>query len=165
MPIVDRPWRLSLSPPFSQGFQDDGRAAQGDQKAPEDCGVHVDVQQVPADDEKEQDAEHLGRSSHEEQVLGGLQLRQRKFQADGEQQKHHPNLGQHVHLFQIGNEVEPMGTHERPDDQEARNRGQVEFLKQEDHRDGHGENDDDVPKCAEFIHRAVSGKRRKRMAS
>ena len=74
---------------------------------------------------------------------------QREFNADGEEEEDDANFCQDLDGCDIGNEIEPMGADQRTGDQEPGDRRESELMKQKDHRDRHGIDEEQI--CEDII--------------
>ena len=80
----------------------------------------------------QQHAADLDRRSQKHEAAHGEQLRHRKFDADGEEQQHDPDLGQHFDRADIRDEVQPVGADDGAGDQKSRDGGKPELMEYED---------------------------------
>jgi len=112
--------------------------------APEDRLASRKPSGKAADPDQDKDAEYLQRAAGHEQAAVGPQVREREFDSDREEQQHHPDLGQHLDLLDVRDEIESVGPDQGPGRQEPGNGGHAELVEEKDDRDGHGEDDQQV---------------------
>ena len=139
-------------PPFGQRLQHDRRAAQGKKEPPEHPlppGQSEEYRPEPRDQQHDTD---LDRRGQKHESPHGRQLHQREFDADGEKEQNDPDLGQYLNRLDIRDEVQPVGTDERPGNQKSGDRGKSELVKHEDDGNRRCEDHEEIRKHAVVRH-------------
>ena len=118
--------------PLGQQFGQHGGGRHGE------YGPQCDAQ-LPAEAEQQGDAhagqhgdQHLQQPEAEYDALHGIQLGERKLQADREHEEHHPEFGQRRQTLDVGHQVERMWANDAAYSEITQHRWQVESAKQDD---------------------------------
>ncbi len=138
--------------PAGQRLQHDGRAAERQQKSPEDALLPGEADQQRPQPGHEQHAPQLNRRGHQEQPAQRDELHQRKLDADGKQQEHDTDLGQHLDRADVRDEIEPVRTDHRARHEESGDGRQPELMEYKDDGDRNRENDQQIAEDAVVSH-------------
>ena len=129
---------------LGQQLEDERGRRQGEARPDDDCRVdgNPERQRDPEDDGAgERD---LRRAQAEYVIPELLEPPERQFKADGEQQKHHAELGQRPGALGIADEAEAVGADENAGRQVADHRARFQALEEGDDDDGGDQQDQDV---------------------
>lgn len=79
-------------------------------------------------------------------------MRERKFDADGEQEQHDADLGHHLDLFDVRDEIQAVRTDERAGGEKPGDGGETELVEDEHDPDGDRENHQQIGQGADVGH-------------
>jgi hypothetical protein len=114
--------------PFLKNSEDNGRAAQGEEKPHEHRLVRRKAQGSKNEKGRHDGKRHLEGSSQQDVSFDSQQASERKFEADGEKQKDHADFREEFDLFPAADQPQPLRSDQNTRNQEAHRRRHTELV-------------------------------------
>lgn len=133
-------------------LEHDGGGREGHQRAIEDRLVAGHARGHGERCHRRDGAHHLHQASLEHGAPETDDAGERQLEPDREEQQHHADLGQAGHRFRRADQPQAVRPDRDAREQEPDDRGDAKPLRQDDHGDRDGDQDDEVAEEGDFVH-------------